>query len=363
MNKKKKFFPFRRKTTWLGCIIGTVFGILLLSQLVGIAFVTVSLKLGLISLGTTNPIRVALEYLFLISLIFGTLLTVIACKISLRPAKQFIETTRQIAAGDFSVRFQLGGLEESNQLMQSLNTMVEELDSIETLRDDFVSNISHEFKTPVASIYGFAKLLKKGNLPKEQQVEYLDIILSESERLSTLSKNVLLLSRLDNTFRMTDVEKYPLDEQLRRTILILNQEIEHKDIDINVSLQRCQITANEEMLSQVWINLLNNAVKFTPQGGRINVSLKNAGESAIVIIQDNGIGMEPEVVRHIFDKFYQGDSSRSCEGNGLGLALVKRIVELSNGSIQVNSEPGIGSEFTIYLPLMTYTQKRKPSYD
>ncbi|MGM9602315.1 MAG: sensor histidine kinase [Faecousia sp.] len=350
MDNKKKTFPIKRKLTWMGCIVGTVFGILLLSQLIGVSCIAISLKLGLITLGTTNPIRVALEYLFLISLIFGTVLTVIACRISLRPARRFIETTRQIAAGDFSVRFQLGGLEESTQLMQSLNTMVEELGSIETLRDDFVSNISHEFKTPVASIYGFAKLLKKGNLTQEQQNEYLDIIISEAERLSTLSKNVLLLSRLDNTVRMTDVEKYSLDEQLRRTILILNQEIKSKEIDVDVSLQPYQINANEEMLSQVWINLLNNAVKFTPQGGRIGICLQNAGESAIVSIQDNGIGMEPEVIKHIFDKFYQGDSSRSCEGNGLGLALAKRIVQLSGGSIQVESQPGIGSQFTVLLP-------------
>lgn len=359
MNNKKKTFPLKRKLTWMGCIVGTVFVILVLSQLIGVACIAISLKIGLITLGTSNPIRTALEYLFLISLIFGTVLTVIVSKVSLRPARRFIETTRQVAAGDFSVRFQLGGLEESTQLMQSLNTMVEELGSIETLRDDFVSNISHEFKTPVASIYGFAKLLKKGNLTQEQQNEYLDIIISEAERLSTLSKNILLLSKLDNTVRMTDVEKYPLDEQLRRSILVLNQEIERKEIDMDVSLQRCQITANEEMVSQVWINLLHNAIKFTPNGGKISVALQNAGEVAVVTICDTGIGMEPETIRHIFDKFYQSDQSRSCEGNGLGLALVKRIIELSNGTIQVYSQPGTGSKFIVQLPIIPSNETKK----
>lgn len=355
--KNKKTNLFHKKLTWLSILVGTVFLILLVSQLIGVFFVLVSLKFGLISQNVTNPIRVAIEYLFLISLIFGTILTVIAGKISLRPAKRFVETTQRVAAGDFSVRFQMGGLEESYSLMQSLNTMVEELSSIETLRDDFVSNISHEFKTPIASIHGFAKLLKRGGLTQEQRDEYLDIILSESERLSTLSKNVLLLSKLDNTSRLIDLMEYPLDEQLRRTILLLNRDMEEKHIELDVKLEKCRIMANEEMLDQVWINLLNNAVKFTPQGGWIAVSLECAGDTATVIIRDSGIGMEKDVVKHIFDKFYQGDPSRSHEGNGLGLALVKRIVNLSGGTIQVDSQLGTGSEFTVTLPLMSLAVK------
>ena len=353
MKNKKKPRSFPYKTTLLTVMVLAVFLILLISQLIAVGGIYLCLTNGIISLNQINPFITMVIYLLLISSIFGLILTTVAGKICLRPLRRFIDTTKKVAAGDFSVRFQLGGLEESNQLILSLNTMIEELGGIETLRDDFVSNISHEFKTPIASIHGFAKLLKKGNLTKEQQDEYLDIILSESERLSTLSKNVLLLSKLDNTTRLEDLETYPLDEQLRRTILVLNQEIERKEIDLDVNMDTCQIQANKEMLSQVWINLLNNAIKFTSQRGRIEVNLKNAGDVAVVTFRDNGIGMGQETLKNIFDKFYQEDSSRSCEGNGLGLALVKRIVTLSGGKIDVTSQTGNGSEFRITLPLAT----------
>lgn len=348
-NNKKELA--RRNLTLLSCMVFAVFGILLISMLIGIAGVSLLLKQGSLTLDAPFLPGSMVLYLLLISLVVGTILSLVAGRITLRPLKKFIETTEQVASGDFSVRFKSGKLVESNQLIQSLNTMIEELGSIETLRDDFVRNISHEFKTPVASIHGFAELLKKGNLSEEERQEYLDIILSESERLSKLSKNVLLLSKLDTLSCLSDREEYNLDEQLRRSILVLNNALDAKGIELDIQLESCYVVANEELFEQVWLNLIGNAIKFTPQGGIIGIELKKQGTSATVTIRDNGVGMEPEVMQHIFDKFYQKDTSRACEGNGLGLALVKKIVELNNGSIYVQSEVGVGSKFSVNIPL------------
>lgn len=347
-----KFNLSKKKTILLICVSTILFILLLVSEFTGAVCFFLCLKSGLLTLDSFRTGAVTLLFLFLMSLCFWIIVALVISCIYLRPLKRLTDSTKKVASGDFSVRFELNGLENSNQLLQSLNAMVEELGSMETLRDDFVSNISHEFKTPIASIHGFARLLKKGNLSAEQQNEYLDIILSESERLSTMSKNILLLSKLDNTPRLTDVTTFPLDEQIRRTLLILNRQMEEKNIDLDFEMERHYISGNEELLTQVWINLLGNAIKFTGNGGTIVVLLKKSDDRIMVSIKDTGIGMSPDTLKHIFDKFYQGDHSRSSQGNGLGLSLVKKIVELHNGTIEANSEEGLGSEFIVTLPLV-----------
>ncbi|MCL1795966.1 MAG: HAMP domain-containing histidine kinase [Clostridia bacterium] len=300
------------------------------------------------SIGRVIPITI---FLLLFSLIVGTILTLLGGERFLRPLRKLTEATKEIASGNFDVRVEAGGPHELGRLAQSFNEMAGELAGIETLRSDFISTISHEFKTPIVSIRGFARQLKKNSLTAEQRDEYLDIILSESDRLTRLSSNVLLLSRFESTEKITGQTVYDLDEQLRRTVLLLEPQLQKKQLEVNFYAESVRIRANEEMLSHLWINLLDNAVKFSPAGDVIGITLKRDGQNAVTVLSDNGPGMDVETKRRIFEKFYQGDPSRATEGNGLGLSLVKRISDLANGTITVDSEPGAGSVFTVSLPI------------
>jgi len=282
-------------------------------------------------------------------MLMGTILARVGGERFLRQFYALFDAMKEVAAGNFSVRMEAGSARETVSLANNFNEMVKELSNIETLRADFISNISHEFKTPVASIRGFARRLKKDSLTDEQRNEYLTIIISESERLSRLSSNVLLLSRLESTDKVTEETEYSLDEQIRRTLLLLEPQLQKKQLEVDISLEDVRIFANEEILSHLWINLLGNAIKFSPEGGTIKVALAIVGNNAVASISDEGAGMEEEIKKRIFDKFYQGDGSRATEGNGLGLSLVKRILELENGVITVDSEPGNGTCFTVSL--------------
>lgn len=340
----------KRKFTLLVALVVFVFFVLFISVLLAGGSMLLMNRFGLIQPITTSRLPIALLFLLVSSLFIAMIITTLAGNISLRPLKKFIDATKEIAAGNFSVRVESHGPEEYERLVTSFNEMAEELGSIETLRDDFVSSISHEYKTPIVSIRGFAKLIKKGNLTAAQQEEYLDIIIAESDRLAQLSSNVLLLSKLNAAGRPEEGEDFYLDEQLRRVIVILNQQAENKRIDLEIELEACAITANQELLQQAWMNLLHNAIKFTPEGGTVAVRLENRTNQVRVTIRDTGVGMSPDTVKHAFDKFYQGDRSRSGDGNGLGLSLVKRIVELYDGTVTVQSEEGKGSLFTVTLP-------------
>ena len=290
-------------------------------------------------------------YTVMVSIIIGTFMAMLGGRRFLRHIYELVSATKEVAAGNFNVRMGSGGPKEMDLITKSFNEMVSELSAIETLRSDFVSNISHEFKTPISSIRGFARRLKKDTLTEEQRNEYLDIIISESERLTRLSSNVLLLSRLESTEKLVEETEFSLDEQIRRAILLLDPQLQKKDLEIDAALDSVSIVANDEMLNHLWLNLLGNAIKFSPEGGTIKVTLGTTGEKAVVTISDEGTGMDGDVRNRIFDKFYQGDQSRSTEGNGLGLSLVKRILELENGNIEVESELGKGTCFTVSLPI------------
>ena len=225
--------------------------------------------------------------------------------------------------------------------------MAEQLQSVETLRENFISDFSHEFKTPIVSIAGFAKLLKDSTLTSEQRNEYLDVIIDESDRLVGLSESVLLLNRLDS--QVIVKERYCLDEQIRQCVLAFDRQMREKNINVELSLDETDIFSNPKLLQQVWINLLSNAVKFTPDNGTITVCCFNQDGKVAVSVKDNGCGMSAEVMTNIFNKFYQGDKSHTTPGNGLGLSIVKKIVEILNGSITVASEIGKGSSFIITL--------------
>lgn len=287
-------------------------------------------------------------------IIIGSILSAMLSGILLRPLNDLKEGLLKVSKGDFTVRLEENGNSELSHIQESFNIMVKELGNTELFRNDFINDFSHEFQTPMVSVYGFAKQLKKGGLTKEQEQEYIDIIINESQRLINMSSNILMLSKLENQEIITDKKDFSLDEELRRCVLQLQGQWGEKNQEVIPDL--CEITyyGNSGMLKQVWLNVIGNAVKYTPDGGTIEVKLdinpKNEQEVR-VRITDNGIGMDKATAERIFEKFYQGDSSHATGGNGLGLAMVKRIVELCGGRIRVKSEPDKGTQFTVYLPI------------
>ncbi len=285
----------------------------------------------------------------LLSLIIGTIIAGVASKVVLAPIVEVITVTKKIAKGDFAVRITDKKDLEYKELADNFNRMIDELNSIETLRNDFVSNISHEFKTPVASIQGFAELLKSDQLKASDRKEYLNIIIDETQRLTAMISNILLLSKIENHSIMMNKNDFDLAEQIRRVILLLEPQWTAKNIEIEVELKDMTYHGYEELLYQVWLNVLQNAVKFTPVYGKIFVTAFLVDEETYVKIVDNGIGMDDQTQKHIFEKFYQFDRSRKQEGNGLGLSLVQKIINLSGGTVTVNSKEGRGTAFTINL--------------
>ena len=271
------------------------------------------------------------------------------------PLHRMAEAAGRVAGGDFSVYVPTIHTQDRwdylDVMITDFNKMVEELGSIETLKTDFVSNVSHEMKTPIAVIKNYAELLQMEGLPGEQKKEYARNIEAAAEKLSGLISNILRLNRLENQRIVPEVEPYDVCRQLCDCILQFEEAWEEKEIILETRLEDCaMVEADESLLELVWNNLLSNAVKFTPPGGSITVEQTSKDGLVSVSVSDTGCGMEPESIRHIFDKFYQADGSRSREGNGLGLALVKRVLELLDGGIQVFSEPGKGSTFLVTLP-------------
>lgn len=285
----------------------------------------------------------------LISVLVGTILSIFFSKLPLRPIREIMKAVDQIAGGDYSIRLDLKGPEDFRKLSDKFNHMAEELGSVEMLRTDFVNNFSHEFKTPIVSIRGFAKALKWDDLSDEERNEYLNIIIHESKRLSDLSANVLYLSKLEKQTILTGQKTFNISEQIRLAIALLDEKLIQKHLDIIFDSNEFFITGNEEMLKQVWINLLDNAIKFSPVYGKVKINIIKNGEQLIIGFTNDGEHIPPEIQEHIFDKFYQGDCSHSTPGNGLGLSIAKKIVTLHSGSISVHSADKENT-FTICLP-------------
>ncbi|MBQ9952271.1 MAG: HAMP domain-containing histidine kinase [Clostridia bacterium] len=268
-----------------------------------------------------------------------------------RPINDVIRAMSKVSQGDFSVRVdEEGAVGDMRALSRSFNEMTQELGSIEMFRKDFINNFSHEFKTPIVSIRGFAKQLERDDLTPEQRREYTSIIVSESERLANMSSNILLLTKLENQQIVTDKAEFRLDEQLRNAILLLEKQWSAKDIELSLNLEEVIYVGNEEMMSHIWVNLIGNAIKFSPEGGLLEISLIDRDGAAEIVVRDHGEGMDEDTQKRIFEKFYQGDSAHATEGNGLGLSLVKRIVDLCGGSIAVDSRKGEGTAFAVTLP-------------
>lgn len=290
-------------------------------------------------------------FLLLVGAFMGSAIAFLVNRIFFEPIQKLKDGMNDVSDGDFSVKIDTNSpINEVKELYESFDLMVKELSATEILQSDFMSNVSHEIKTPVNAIEGYAMLLESEEITPEEQQEYVEKILFNTKRLSELVGNVLLLSKIDNQAIPKNEKKFRLDEQIRQSIMQLETKWTEKDIDLDVELDDIEFVGNATLLIHIWDNLINNAIKFNNYGGTVELRLSSDGDNIIFVIEDNGPGISEEAMKHIFDKFYQADSSHRQEGNGLGLALVKKIVDLYDGNIEVENLPKIGCRFTIVLP-------------
>ena len=335
-------------------VTGIVFVLLVLT--VGMVFGvgTLLIHLNILQLGPVQPdTRPLLWWIALSSILIGSALSVLIIRFPLKPVNQVINAMNRMAAGDFRTRLHFGKwfsrFSAGKEISESFNKMAEELQNTEMLRGDFVNNFSHEFKTPIVSIAGFASLLRRGNLPEEQQKEYLEAIEEESMRLSALATNVLNLSRIENQTILGQKSRFNLSEQIRSCILLLERRWSTKYLDLSLDFDEYEIEADPELLKEVWLNLLDNAVKFTPEYGLIRVTIQPGAEGIRVSVTNTGSTIPPEKRDRVFQKFYQADESHATQGNGVGLAIVKKVVELHRGQVDVNCDEN-STTFTVALP-------------
>lgn len=296
-------------------------------------------------------IPLVLELIF-VSLLVGILVTSQLSKLFFNPIKKLRKAMDKVAEGDFSVRLEdKSSSKEIMEIYSGFNLMTEELSATEILQTDFVSNVSHEFKTPINAIEGYATLLQSTENIDETENEYIEKILFNTHRLSSLVGSILLLSKLENQQIPTNRTTYRLDEQIRQSIVAFEPEWDKKNIAIDADLDSTEYSGNEPMMRHVWDNLISNAIKFTPDGGDVRIKLTKKLRKLIVTVEDTGPGLSEEEQKRIFDKFYQVDSSHRQEGNGLGLALVKRILTIEKGEVSVENFEPTGCRFTVTLKI------------
>ena len=302
-------------------------------------------------LGVTMDIPIFV-WAILFSVVVGGAVTNYITHSFIDPITCLGKAMKEVAGGNFHVTMQSDSkLKEVRDIYESFNRMVKELGNTETLQTDFISSVSHEFKTPINAIEGYASLLQDHHQSPEEQETYIEKILFNTRRLSTLTGNILLLSKINNQSIRPQRTVFRLDEQIRQAIVALEQKWTEKNIDFDVELDKVMYSGYESLLLHVWSNLIDNAIKFDPPGGMICLRLRQADDEAVFTIDDNGPGIAPEEQERIFHKFYQSDSSREMSGNGLGLALVKQIVEFSGGTVSVENLPEAGCRFTVRLPM------------
>lgn len=306
-------------------------------------------RLRIISHARLTPLILS-SIALLVSIFLGTCITLFISRKILKPINELIYATKIVAKGDFSVRVpETGEKNLLSDLLKSFNKMIDELSGIELFRQNFINNFSHEFKTPIVSIRGFAKQLTLDSITDEQRKEYAAIIFNEAQRLTNISSNILLLTKFEHQQIVNNQQYFDLDEQIRNCIILLEPEWSRKQIQFSIELAPVSYYSNEEMLSHVWMNLLSNSIKFCKE--KVIVRCYQREDYVFVEITDDGMGIHKHNIGRIFEKFYQTDSSHGSEGNGLGLPLVKRIIELCNGEIMVTSELKKGTSFVIQLPV------------
>lgn len=337
-------------------VTGVVVGIFLATILVTIGLLIILIRAGVMS---DDPVvlREGPKLLLIVAgacVIVGIGFTFLLIRIPLTPVNRVINAFNRLASGDYSVRITFGKPLADHptvqELSSSFNTMAAELEKTEVLRSDFINNFSHEFKAPIASIAGFAELLKRPSLTDEQRKEYLDIIKEESLRLSHMATNVLNLNKVESQTILTDVTTFNLSEQIRNCVLLMDSQLETKQLDLDLDFDEEMLSGNEDLLKQVWINLLDNAIKFSPVGGRISVSIMRDNAAGAVTVRVGNLGAPiPEAEREqIFRKFYQIDASKTAPGNGIGLAIVSQVTALHRGRVWVDCA---GGETAFYVSL------------
>lgn len=307
-------------------------------------------KLGYIDI---HPLDRHIPLLFFAcgSVLLGSVTAICVGKLIINPVRGIGEAFEELSRGNFSVKVSENQpIAEMRDIARQFNRMTYDLSHMEELSNDFITNVSHEFKTPISAIEGYATLLQNPKLSAQKHDRYVEKILENSKRLSNMSGKILLLSKLENRETIPDQSEFRLDEQIRRCVLSLEEKWGEKQIEFDIHLQRIVYFGSCALLEQVWINILDNAIKHSPPGGRIEIK-SSCGEGFVRIsVADGGDGIPPEAQEHIFDKFYQADTSHTEDGNGLGLALVKRILDMCAGDISVESALGEGAEFTVSLP-------------
>ena len=350
-------YPEKLKVPTFNLFYWFVFVIVLLLTLVGSLVLDYAL-LALDVLHVPGPILLMVVYV-LTAFVIGTLFSRIFIQTITKPVLEMSEAAKRMAHGDFDIELKEKTLaSEVSEMADSFTTMAHELSQIEMLRSDFVSNVSHEMKTPLAAIEGYAELLQDPDLSEEDRTVYAGKVLTNTRRLTNLTSNILLLSQLENTDKELERTAFSLDEDLRQAVLMFEDRWGDGSRELEIELEEVEFLGNQELLDLVWQNLIDNALKFTDEGDTVSVRLRleeGTGEEpgrAVVEIADTGIGMDPDECERIFEKFYQADRSHATEGNGLGLALAKRIVELHGGTITAESAPDEGSTFTVMLPMV-----------
>ncbi len=337
-------------------IIYIIFNILLFSGILTgiIMFILTSMKALTFEPGPLGGFEVIIA-LLITSIIVGTPIGTFIAYRTITPIKNLSDATKEIAEGNFNVSIE--ELEykdddtELSNLIKNFNIMAKKLSEIETLSNDFIANVSHEFKTPLATIEGYVTLLQDDKLTNEERKKYTSIILEATHKINNLTSNILKISKLQNQEVEIVKKEYNLSEQIRETIILLEALWDKKNISFDLSLPDVYINSDIELLQQVWLNIISNAIKFSFENSEISITLSNDFEHITVSITDYGCGMSEDTIVHIFDKFFQGDKSRSKEGNGLGLSLTKEIIDLCNGTIKVESKLNEGSTFTVILPI------------
>lgn len=343
----------RKAITWT--VLLYIIGIMVISVVLSFIIVSLLLHFRVINMessGERNQ-HTMLLITTAIELLTGFIVINLSGRMLLNYINKFINRMNHLASGDFKVRFQTQGIlgrhPTIREIEGSFNNMAEELENTQILRKEFINNFSHEFKTPIVSIAGFTKLLKHGNLSVEQQEEYLDIIEEESLRLAAMATNVLNMTKVENQVILTEVTKFNLSEQIRSSILLLENAWTKKNIEFSLEFEEYQICANEELLKQVWINLLDNAIKFSQEYGLIEVKISDGDTTYKVAITNYGEEIPEKSKKKIFEKFYQADESHAQEGNGIGLAIVKKVIELHNGEVEVSCRNGV-TTFFVTIP-------------
>lgn len=355
MNRGFKRFKKQRYSLTLS-LAGIVVALLVMAS--SLAILTAII---LIETGAFLDTELLLDALILFLIFVGVLAIVVFILVMLfgnfplKPVNQLINEINSLASGDFKARLHFGKVLSKHktfkEIEQSFNELAEELENTEMLRADFINNFSHEFKTPIVSISGLAKLVNKGNLTDEQKKAYLEAIETESLRLANMATNVLNLTKVENQTILADTKKINLSEQIRTCVLLLENQWTKKNIDLSLDFDEFEIEAGEELLKQVWINLLDNAIKFSPEGETVSVEISKDGQRHISVrIKNVGKSIPQESQEKIFNKFYQADESHATKGNGVGLAIVKKIVELHDGHVGVRSKDG-ETVFTVKLPI------------